>query len=156
MPLHYDHALFYTQLQNAYLHRLHSIIFILWIALRGNHEIKLTAWCNRQKGRKEEKQLCRWALPKRIIERQRCPELQHVLLIVGQSVPTSSEFVRSKRAIIEVKASMMVRAHTSIVKVVVGEDLHCICGNAMQCNAMQIQPWSRRAFPVSRVYYSGL
>lgn len=153
MPLHYDHALFYTQLQNACLHRLHSIISILWIALRGNHEIKLAAWCNRQKGRKEETQLCHWALPKRTIERQRCPELEHVLLIVGQSVPTSSEFARSK---IEVKASMMVRAHISIVKVVVGEDLHCICGNAMPCNAMQIQPWSRRAFPVSRVYYSGL
>lgn len=36
----------------------------------------------------------------------------------------------------------MVRAHISNVKVVACEDLHCICGNAMQCNAMQVEPSS--------------
>jgi len=36
----------------------------------------------------------------------------------------------------------MVRAHISNVKVVACEDLHCICGNAMPCNAMQVEPSS--------------
>jgi len=36
----------------------------------------------------------------------------------------------------------MVRAHISIVRVLVCEDVHCICGNAMQCNVTRVEPLS--------------